>query len=196
VSNLPGSCCLLVRSIQRLNAVHLGFEPIELVTAEISRAGMGEPGGSGSASTHDLSANDLAGRLRQHPAVREIALASNAPFGSHASMSISVPGRVWPDISPRDGPWFSSVSPNYFRVMGTRLVSGRLFTAGDVHGSAPVVIVNQTMARLVWQGESPFRSCILLYGSCPKVIGVVEDIRDSHDVAPPPRYYLPLAQRD
>ena len=47
-------------------------------------------------------------------------------------------------------PTFFAVSPEYFDVMGIRLLRGRAFTPADQRGSAPVMVVDATMARTFW----------------------------------------------
>ena len=85
-----------------------------------------------------MTADQLAERMRGHPDVRAVALASTVPFGAHSSMGISIPGHVEEVHSDLNGPYYIAVSPDYFKVMGTRLVHGRLFTSADVEGSDPV----------------------------------------------------------
>jgi len=187
---------LLVRSMQKINAVNIGFEPEGLVTTEISNLSRYAVLNSGP-TTNRVTASEIYNRLGHHPDVRGVALASLAPFGSQQSMGISVPGQPEPVIAPMNGPFYLSVSNSYFSVMGTRLLRGRLFTSVDVRGSLPVAVVSETMARLYWPGREPFGTCILLAGfTCAQVVGVIEDIRDTRGgSAPPPRYYLPLTQR-
>jgi predicted permease len=190
---------LLVRSMQKLNAVSIGFDPNGLVTTEIvNPSRFAALNTSLPPGVARVTASDVLARIRRHPDVRDVALASLAPFGSQQSMSISVPGQPEPVIAPQNGPFYFSVSPNYFNVMGTRLLRGRLFTASDSRGSLPVTVVSETMARLYWPGREPFGTCLLLAtATCAQVVGVVEDIRDTRGgSAPPPRYYLPLSQRN
>jgi predicted permease len=190
---------LLVRSLQKLNAINIGFDPDGLVTvlAPSGRGRLGIPLAMGPGQTV-VTADQLAARMRKHPDVRSIALASTAPFGAHSSMGIKIPGRVDEVPSDENGPYYIAVSPEYFKVMGTRLVRGRLFSPADVEGSDPVAVVNETMARQVWKGESPFGTCILFGGGvCAQVVGIVEDVRDTRGGGMAPlRYYLPLAQRE
>jgi ABC-type antimicrobial peptide transport system permease subunit len=134
--------------------------------------------------------------MRKHPDVHAVALASIVPFGAQSSMGISIPGHVEEVHGDINGPFYNFVGPDYFKVMGTRLVRGRVFTPNDVMGSEMVAVVNETMARQVWNGESPFGTCILLQGGCAQVVGIVEDVRDTRGGGSPLlRYYLPLAQR-
>ena len=189
---------LLVRSMQKLNAVNIGFDPEGLVTTEISNLSRFAALNSGPVGASRMTVSEISNRLRHHPDVRGIALASLAPFGSQQSMDISVPGQPAPAIPPLGGPLYLSVSANYHSVMGTRLLRGRLFTNTDVRGSLPVALVSESMARLYWPDREPFGTCILLAGAtCAQVVGVVEDIRDTRGgSAPRPRFYLPISQQN
>jgi uncharacterized membrane protein YeaQ/YmgE (transglycosylase-associated protein family) len=48
-----------------------------------------------------------------------------------------------------------AVSPEYFRVMGIRLLSGRVFSERDNADAPGVVLVTQSVARTLWPGEDP-----------------------------------------
>ena len=100
---------------------------------------------------------------------------------------VSVPGQPEPVIAPQNGPFYFSVSPNYFSVMGTRLLRGRVFTAGDSRGVAgrgrqrddgAAVLAGEGTVRHV-----PFAAA----ATCAQVVGVVEDIRDTRGGSAPRR---------
>jgi predicted permease len=188
---------LLVRSMQKLNAVNIGFEPEGLVTTEIPNLSRFAVLNSGPVGANRMTASEIFNRLRNHPDVRGIALASLAPFGSEQAMDISVPGQPAPLVPPQGGAVYLSVSANYFTVMGTRLVRGRLFNDRDVRGSLPVALVSEALAKIYWPDREPFGTCILLgNATCAQVVGVVETIRDTRGgSAPRPRFYLPLSQQ-
>lgn len=173
---------LLVLSMIRLGDVHLGFSPAGLVTASI--VGEVSPGEGPPVSVEALTAGLRPGA---------VAFASVAPFGATSINDISVPGTTFQPESGFDQARTAAVTPNYFAVMETRLVEGRGFTAADTIGSDAVAIVNETMKRNYWGGEIPPGACIL-FTTCARVIGVVEDIRDAPGASPPMRYYVPLAQ--
>ena len=70
-----------------------------------------------------------------------------------------------------------SISPEYLAASGMRLLSGRDFTWHDDANSPPVVLVNQTFARMMFGNAPAVGQHFLLYqGKAPKeVVGVVED---------------------
>ena len=47
------------------------------------------------------------------------------------------------------------VTPDYFRSLGVRLVSGRVFSAADNRSESPVAVINETMARKYWAPKIP-----------------------------------------
>jgi putative ABC transport system permease protein len=92
------------------------------------------------------------------------------------------------------------VSPNYFRAMGIRLLSGRDFTSREDVAAARVAIVSQSVAREVWPGDNPIGKRLSLeQDGRPKtwltVVGVVEDVRQYALTSGPGRaVYRPYAQ--
>jgi putative ABC transport system permease protein len=45
-------------------------------------------------------------------------------------------------------------SPAYFDTIGIRLIAGRNFTADELQTKAPVLVMNQTLAKRLWPNES------------------------------------------
>lgn len=89
-------------------------------------------------------------------------------------------------------------TPDYFRLMNTRIVRGRAFTGEDRAGTPLVAVVSDAMARVLWPGLDPLGQCLRVgtnAAPCTAVIGVAEDAvhqsltDDQHFM-----YYLPLDQ--
>jgi predicted permease len=83
---------------------------------------------------------------------------------------------------------YSSVSADYFRVLKSRLISGRGFDARDSAGAPGVVVINERLAREYFPGEDPIgRRIVLAYNNqrIPhQIIGVVSDIRQDEPGQP------------
>ena len=91
-----------------------------------------------------------------------------------------------------------AVSPDYFSVMGIRLLQGRGFTGQDNSSAAGVAIVSQSVARTLWPGEDPVGKRITMEDE-PKpkdwltIVGVVDDVRQqSLTDQPLPAIYQPI----
>jgi len=94
------------------------------------------------------------------------------------------------------------VSPDYFRAMGIRLLSGRAFAGRDTAAAPGVVVVSQSVARVLWPGEDPIGKRISMEDN-PKpedwltVVGVVDDVRQQQLTAKASSaIYQPVLQVD
>jgi putative ABC transport system permease protein len=80
------------------------------------------------------------------------------------------------------------------------LLRGRPFTAADTPESAPVIIINETLARRVWPGEDPIGKRVKQgrpEADSPwrEVVGVVNDVKmNGLDLATSLQTYLPFSQ--
>ncbi|MGE3436739.1 MAG: FtsX-like permease family protein, partial [Blastocatellales bacterium] len=75
--------------------------------------------------------------------------------GLDSDMSFVIEGRPTPPPDQQPVAWYSSVSQNYFRTMGMRLRSGRVFTEEDNETSPKVVIISEAAARRYFPNEDP-----------------------------------------
>jgi predicted permease len=86
------------------------------------------------------------------------------------------------------------VSDGYFESAGIRLKAGRGFTERDRASSEPVVIVNETLARTLWPGQSAVGQIVTQDGG-RQVVGVVADVRHmSLETVGGSEMYLPMRQ--
>jgi predicted permease len=92
----------------------------------------------------------------------------------------------------------SSVTPEYFHLLGLPLLCGRLFTAEDSENSPQVAVVNDAFARTFWPQQNPvgkrFRRT---RADSPwiTVVGVIANARtESLEEAGVPKVYLNLYQ--
>ncbi|MFW6201716.1 MAG: ABC transporter permease, partial [Gemmatimonadota bacterium] len=142
----------------------------------------------------------LADRTRSVPGVASAAYAIGLPLdGGSFGADVYVPGSDSLPSMPGGGPYVSAVGSDYFTTVGTRLLRGRTFMEADREGAAPVLIVNETMARTLWPGGTGLRECVsvdVATNPCARVVGVVEDI---HRVGiadrPAMQFYLPARQQ-
>jgi putative ABC transport system permease protein len=110
---------------------------------------------NGDAGAFEGSLAELRERLRAEPAVRGITLADQRWGLWRENWQIEVE-----DMEPHQGQdrdrrsLHMSVDPNYFDVMGARLMSGRLLTAEDVAAERRVVVVNEWFVQHVLDGRN------------------------------------------
>ena len=198
------------RSLHGLMSQDLGLDLDGLLVVDFE-------GGPGSAPGQDELFTDALENIRELPGVTAATVFQAMPFGGFHVPPIAVPGRAEPPQVQGQLPFLLAATPEFMDLMGIRITAGRPFTAADERG-APVVIVNETMARGVWPGESAVGKCIRIgfdpdfdpYTAegppapsaalpCREVIGVARDVRQRSLVptgseAALMQYYVPFSQ--
>lgn len=144
----------------------------------------------------------LRDRAREIPGVDAASLVAEPPLLEASGMSVSSPEHPEPIQLPTGTPYLNMVDGDYFRVIGTRIVQGRTFSAEDRQGAPVVLIVNETLAHVAWPGQDALKHCLILGaepgGPCVPIVGVAEDARMWTVVpeAPIMQLYAPAAQYD
>jgi predicted permease len=89
----------------------------------------------------------------------------------------------------------NSVGAGYFRTLGIPLLSGREFQTADL--DREVAVINETMARQFWPGQSPVGRVVTVKGRFAGAYQVIAVARDCkyHQLRESPRPYLYLPQR-
>jgi predicted permease len=189
---------LLVRSLRNVRTSDTGMDIDHtlLVSVDLDKAGYS------SAAQSALYATALE-RLRALPGVRHASAAEVVPLNGVLGIRFTIPGRD-SLYHGNEGPDANFVGPDFFATLGIPLRLGRTFTAGDRVGTSPVVVVNETMARTYWPGQSPIGQCMRLRAwgadtttpTCTHVVGVVADTK-SHLLSETrlPGFYLPILQQ-
>ncbi len=143
---------------------------------------------------------ELETRVRTLPGVENAALATLVPLGDRSSSSrVFADDRTYEADDPGAVAWRNSVTPEYFRTMDTRILSGRTFDERD-HIDAPRrVIINEALARRFWPDEDAIgrriRNRRNPTETTLEVIGVVETGRYmGMGEGPRPAMFTPLAQ--
>jgi putative ABC transport system permease protein len=96
---------------------------------------------------------------------------------------------------------FRMGSVNYLQTLGVKMIEGRTFTASDRSELAPVVIVNDTLARHYFPKETSIGHHIT-FGSIGQrvqrtIVGVVADVHErGYDIAMKPGVYVPITALD
>ena len=168
---------LLLRSFAGLRSVPLGFAPQSVVTMTVDLPETRYPAASDAAGFHDR----LLAEITALPGVRSVAAVNWLPLGD-----MRIGGDVYaedrPDLSGQYSATKVAVSPAYFETIGIRVLRGRAFTSQDRHGSQPVIVVSESVARRLWPGGDPLGKRVSVEDQ-PKpedwltVVGVVEDVR-------------------
>jgi predicted permease len=188
---------LLVRTLERLQTIDLGMDPggLWLVDTEPRTANFDTSNARSRARVDRLTE-----RLAQIPGVRRVAATLQPPFsgngGFYAKFTTADHGE--PSNSPLAN--YEVVTPQYFATMGMQLRQGRLIDASDREGSVLVAVINETLARVLWPGESPLGKRMAISAAptleWSTVVGVVHDTRYNELRTPTPTVYWSYRQVD
>lgn len=186
---------MFLRSLQKMLAVNPGFRSDHALVADFQLPLQQYPTAT-SVSTFNRAVID---RLSSKPGVSAVAISNavavsqNFPLAAYTVEGVSV--EQWKLKFAA----FTSVYGNYFAAMGIPLIDGRTFDIHDDARAPLVVVVNQSMARDCWPGQSPLGKRMHV-GNPRKplpwatVVGVVADTKIPRDEPSTDQWYTPMNQ--
>jgi putative ABC transport system permease protein len=119
-------------------------------------------------------------QAKSSPGVSGAALVNTLPLGGRVSKrSLDIEGFTAPGSNNLPLFWLDVVTPDYFRVMGISLLSGRRFTKADESGNPPVAVVTASSAQKFWPGKNAIGQHIRFAreDEWRTVVGVIVDVR-------------------
>jgi predicted permease len=155
---------LLMRSFFKLLDIDPGFDATNVLTASLPIRQELHP------DPDELNAylSSISAAVEAVPGVRETALTSALPLqGWGYGVAYSIAGRELMDRADRRRAFFKIVSPSYFDALGITLRAGRVLSDTDRAGTARVALINETLARREFPGESPIGRRILVQEIVP-----------------------------
>jgi putative ABC transport system permease protein len=187
---------VLFRSFMALSTVDIGFHTADILVA---RANIPTTDDTADQRRAVDRFERLFPVLETIPGVESVSAAVGLPMGPTGSNgAFAVEGRhtFAPGVQLPYGN-FRLTSPGFFSTMGIPLRHGRDFTTTDDYDHPFVVVVNETLARQVFNGEDPIGhrlQCGLDSLKYMTIVGVIGDIRDEPGTPPVPELYMPIAQ--
>ena len=172
---------LLVRSFEAAQNMPLGFNPQNVIAAEIT---LGNTKYKEQSQADDFF-KALLEKVSRVPGVTAAALSDDPPF-------INFEGGVWSpfvlpsktQVEPGREPTFNlqNISPGYFHALEAPIVQGRDFNDGDTRNTQGVMIVNRALADTFFPGQSAIGKQIEMpYSYITQkrytIVGVVQDMR-------------------
>ncbi len=189
---------LMLRSLWNLQRVDPGFTPTNVLTFRLQTTAKYR------AMTNGLTyLEQVRDRVAALPGVVDVGLAGHLPMSGYAwTMPARRSDRPLPPGAQSPSVGWRFVHGNYFKTMRIPLKYGRDFSSGDLFRSKPVTILNETMARQLFEDARAAigRTLVVTSGrtgaeETVEIVGVVGDVRHvSLDKSPTPELYRPLTQ--
>ena len=184
---------LAMRSVDAAQRADPGFDPAQLTSVELDVRQNGYDATRGRAFYRQLLET-----ARTDAGVESATLAWHLPLALLDTRSVRVAIDGYVPGRDEDLAFMSNtVGPDYFQTLRIGLTAGREFADRDDDTSAPVAIVNDTLARRFWaDSASAIGQRIRLDdGAWRTVVGVAADVKYSRiNETPRPYVYLPFFQ--
>jgi predicted permease len=185
---------LMARSLIRLNAVPLGFDPSRVLAVGVALPPQRYPTPLQRLTLFEA----VEARLATQPGVVSVAFANRLPLrGNWTSGLFLEPG---PEAATPERPvesGYQAVSPGYRETFGIPLRRGRWLEPSDRQEAEPVAVVNEAFGRDLLGGVDPIGRRLRRSPDQPwvRIVGVVGDIRrGGRTAAVLPQVYVPAAQ--
>src|SRR5271154_940881 len=199
---------LLLRTLRDLLQENPGFNPTQVVTANIQLPNPNEPEADPYLDNLPRANFDreLLRRMKAIPGVELAAITSALPTTNTNPNAVG--GLAIEGLAIEDRPVESSqdllaerirISPDYFKVLQATLLRGRSFTEGDEDGKQPVAIIDESTARKYWPTRDPLGRRVRFGQDATEpwttVVGIVRDIKsDGLDIDGVPHIYVSTYQ--
>jgi putative ABC transport system permease protein len=188
---------LLIKSFFNLRATNPGFDPVRLMTMQLTLPRARYPELDQQIRAHDA----IMGKVAAIPGVESAGGVNPLPFGGNSSgRTFMVSGAAPLSRGNHPGAGYLIVKPDYFKAMKIPVLKGRAFTSSDTKDSPLVAMINDAFARKHFPDRDPIGQQVMIdadEGKAPpcEVVGVVGNSRHDSLAAPPdPEMYVPFPQ--
>jgi predicted permease len=185
---------LLVRTVDAMDAVELGFEAEDLSVVSLSVPYPFFEVPETYVAALEQVVRDLEGRA----GILSVRPTLSAPLGSGLDVILRAEGQEEEDLDENPYLAVDAVLPGHFEALGVPIRSGRGLTEADnAAGSDPVVVVNEAAARALWPGRDPIGERAVGFPDedmAWTVVGVVADTRYREFFDARPSAYFPLGR--
>jgi len=183
---------LLIRTVHAMIASDPGFRRDGLLSVRLKLPQFQYPT-EGAAAPF---CRQILEKVSAMPGVISASLASGLPMQDLSISSYSFDGAPPPGAGPQPNAAVRRVSEDYFRTMMIPLRSGRGFTHAEAEDpKSPSIVINETMAKKLWPGESAIGKTLKLSDQRRAVVGVVSDVRQlGPEQSISPEIYVPSMQ--
>jgi putative ABC transport system permease protein len=190
---------LLIKSFMRLHDVDSGFNPQNVVKIGLAPNMSKYPDGEQQKRLFE----EITQKIAAAPGVESVGAVDLLPLGGGSRrVTFTVQGHAPPEAGDEPFASYRSITPDYFRAMGIRLLKGRAFSERDGKDAPYVVIVNEAAARRFLPGEDPVGKHLVLDAEpdnpnppAREIVGIVGNVRhEGLDVEGSPEIYKPYGQ--
>jgi putative ABC transport system permease protein len=169
------SAGLLLRTVQNLTAVDVGFNRTRVATFSITL-----PRASFNNLDRVRAYQRVLDQLRTVPGIVGASAMTSLPLdrpfvvnGTEMTDSPAAPGTIAID--------YQRVMSDFFETTGVPILQGRAFQRADAASEGDVAVINETLANTYWNGQNPIGRRLRPGGTTPwfTVVGVAKDVKQT-----------------
>ena len=186
------SAGVMMKSFSSLLQVEPGFrtENVMVATVSIPDYGFTDPELRAEMGAKQVGFwSQLVDRVSAVPGVEAVGAVSALPMSPHGAdfdLPINILGRDAPSTAEQPRAQYRATVPGYFEALGMTLIRGRLLDRFDREQGRPVMVLNESAARLLFPGEDPVGQIVgVPMAGRIEIVGVVADVRHGGLDAPP-----------
>jgi putative ABC transport system permease protein len=170
---------LMIRAFWKLQAVETGLRTDRVLTMRIALPQQVYPENQRVVQFWD----QLLKRVNGLPGVASATMISGLPpIRPINANDTQIEGWVQREGGPGQNiDYYQTAGDKLLEATGARLIEGRIFDERDGENAPPVIVINQTMARTYWPGQSPIGKRVRPAFRDPwrTIVGVVGDIKNA-----------------
>ena len=184
---------LLVESFVRFEQMDPGFRAEHVLTARVALPNARYP----TPERQAAFLTSLPEHLEAQPGVEAASVSGWLPGrGDRGMQPFAIVGDPAPDPAHAPAALLVSISPDYFRTLGIKLLRGRGVLPSDDQRTVKITVVDELLAKRFFGSRDPVgRRLALQYGDTAEIVGVVGTVKQNGLAAEDrPEYYLPYLQ--
>lgn len=177
---------LLMRSLDQLARLDLGYDPSNTLTMRVSLPSPAPPpdesGESSNPAESSSSVRELLRAVAAVPGVNQVAAATDTPLSSSAAVFYTAEGQTSTNAQTRPRAYYHRVTPEFFEALAIPFLAGTTFTAEQADQGASVAVVSENLAQRFWPGQSALGKRIKFGGQDSDsewlaIVGVVNEMK-------------------
>jgi len=169
---------LMVRSLWKLQTIDPGFDQHNVLTmnVQVNKKLFAD------ATQESQFFDQVLDRVRSLPGVESAGAVDNLPLNGGSNQPVAVEGRPAVALSEQPEVSVRVATAGYFKAMRIPVLQGRTIGPDDRAGSAPVVVISQSMAKQFWPNGDAIGHHVKLSffpDRDRQIVGVVGDVKQT-----------------
>jgi putative ABC transport system permease protein len=187
---------LMIRSLQKMQTIDPGFDQHNVLTMNVQV----NKKLFTNATEESQFFDQILDRIGSLPGVESAGAIDDLPLNGGSNQPVAIEGSPAVALSEQPEVSVRIATAGYFKAMRISVLQGRTISSDDRAGSAPVVVISQSMAKQFWPNGDAIGHHVKLSffpGQDRQIVGIVGDVKQAgglNSTAGIASLYWPVAQ--